>query len=107
MAEGTAEMKNNCCIILVFLMLLSAAPASGGSFFSQFIDSKDGKLDTSQWRATGTGFLTIPIIVSDPAVGYGGGLALAFFHESKNEQPGKVQILRRCGQGLNHFQPLW
>ena len=33
----------------------------------------------------GAGFLPVPIIISDPAVGYGGGLALAFMHDPEND----------------------
>ncbi len=76
--------------ITLLLTLLYCHPVSANSFFGQFIDPKDGKLDTSQWLATSTGFLPIPIFVSDPAVGYGGGLGLAFFHESKDEPPEEV-----------------
>jgi hypothetical protein len=57
------------------------------SFFDQFIDPKDGKLDASQWLAGRTGFLPVPIVISDPAVGYGAGMALAFFHDSGDEPP--------------------
>jgi hypothetical protein len=70
---------------IVLILFLTVTPASGNSFFSQFADPKDGKLDTSQWLAGKTGFLPIPILISDPAVGYGGGLGLAFFHDSKDE----------------------
>jgi hypothetical protein len=76
--------------VLLLAVMLLAAPARANDFFSQFIDPKDGKLDTSQWLATSTGFLPIPIFVSDPAVGYGGGLALAFFHDSKEEPTEEV-----------------
>ena len=55
------------------------------SFFDQFLDPKDGKLDASQWLSGRSGFLPIPLIISDPAVGYGAGLAVAFFHESEVE----------------------
>ena len=70
---------------ILTILFLTVTPASGKSFFSQFADPKDGKLDTSQWLAGKTGFLPIPILISDPAVGYGGGLGLAFFHDSKDE----------------------
>ena len=71
---------------ILLILLLAVNPASGNSFFSQFVDSRDGKLDMSQWLAGRTGFLPIPIVISDPAVGYGGGLALTFFHESKDDK---------------------
>lgn len=77
-------------VIITLILLLVAIPASGNSFFSQFVDPKDGNLDMSQWLAGRTGFLPIPIIISDPAVGYGGGLALAFFHESKDGELGEM-----------------
>jgi outer membrane protein assembly factor BamA len=34
----------------------------------------------SRWLLDHRGFLPVPIIVSDPTLGYGGGIALAFFH---------------------------
>lgn len=70
---------------IVMFLFFSVIPASGNSFFNQFIDPKDRKLDASKYLAGRTGFLPIPIIISDPAVGYGGGLVVAFFHESKDE----------------------
>ena len=43
---------------------------------------------TSEWLLTKKGFLPIPIIVTEPAVGYGGGVALAFFSQSLAEGVG-------------------
>lgn len=43
-------------------------------------DPKDGELDMSRWLLEHKGFLPVPIVISDPAVGYGGGLAAVFFH---------------------------
>lgn len=70
------------------MVLLAVTTQSvAGSFFSQFVDPKDGKLDASQWLSGRTGFLPVPLLISDPAVGYGAGLAVAFFHQSKDEEP--------------------
>ena len=80
-------MKLNHPIYLYIILSLSATSAAADSFFDQFIDPQDGQLDISQMLASKTGFLPVPIIISDPAVGYGGGLAAAFFHDSKEEQP--------------------
>jgi hypothetical protein len=74
-------------IVIMLALLLLAVPVRANDFFNQFIDPKDGRLDMSQWLAGQTGFLPIPILISDPAVGYGGGLGLLFFHESKEELP--------------------
>jgi hypothetical protein len=56
----------------------TAAGASGKSFK----DPGDKKFDLSEWLLDRKGFLPLPIIVTEPAVGYGGGLGLAFFADS-------------------------
>jgi len=53
----------------------SAAPKA-----SIFKDPQDGHFDMSRWLLDRKGFLPVPVVISDPAVGYGGGVALAFFH---------------------------
>ncbi len=66
--------------LLLFLLLLLPLPAVAVDF-SLFKDPEDGMLDVSGWLLSQTGFLPVPIVVTEPAVGYGGGLAVAFFHE--------------------------
>ena len=56
------------------------ADAPAGSLFR---DKDDGRFDMSDWLLDRHGFLPVPIIVTDPAVGYGGGVALTFFHRPK------------------------
>jgi hypothetical protein len=53
------------------------APAGDEGFFRQFFDDEDGKLDFSKFLAKG-GFIPVPIIISEPAVDGGFGLAAAF-----------------------------
>jgi hypothetical protein len=48
-------------------------------------DPQDGKLDASEWLLDKKGFLPVPIIITEPAVGYGAGVVLAFFRESIGE----------------------
>ncbi len=50
-------------------------------------DPQDGRLDASRWLLDHRGFLPVPIIITEPAIGYGGGLALAFFHRNKDATP--------------------
>jgi len=52
------------------------------TFKEMTTDQKDGKLDLSEWLGTKSGILPVPIVITEPAVGYGGGLALLFFHDS-------------------------
>jgi hypothetical protein len=45
-------------------------------------DPVDGMPDASKWLLERKGFLPVPIIITEPAIGYGGGLGLLFFRES-------------------------
>ena len=67
------------CLTILLSILLYASPASSEPFFDRFKDPKDGAFDTSEWLIERSGFLPVPIFISDPAVGYGGGMALLFF----------------------------
>jgi len=59
----------------------TAAPAPAKQSWRQLLrDPQDGKFDTSEWLLNHRGFLPVPIIITEPALGYGGGVALAFFH---------------------------
>ncbi|MET0654248.1 MAG: BamA/TamA family outer membrane protein [Pseudoxanthomonas sp.] len=59
-----------------------------------FKDPQDGKFDISEWLLDRRGFLPVPIVITEPAVGYGGGVALAFFRKPKvparNTSDGKI-----------------
>jgi hypothetical protein len=45
-------------------------PAYPQTFFDQFIDPYDDNLDASQWLLKQKGFLPVPVIITEPAVGY-------------------------------------
>ena len=51
---------------------------------SQFFDADDGQFDLSSVLEHAHGFLPIPIVVTEPAVGYGGG-AVAMFVRPREE----------------------
>jgi hypothetical protein len=46
----------------------------------------DGAFDTSHWLLNKRGFLPVPIIITEPTIGYGGGAALLWFHRSKRDK---------------------
>lgn len=82
--------------LLVVCVVVGAGTAHAQSFMSEaFIDPTDGRFDASDWLLNKRGFLPVPIIVTEPAVGYGGGAALLFFHRTaadkkrQKENPGE------------------
>jgi len=75
-------------IIFIFCILINTS-AFGSSVFEPFIDPKDGALDASNWLVDRKGFLPIPLIITEPAVGFGLGAGLLFFHDSKETKEEK------------------
>jgi len=58
------------------------------SFWSQFSDDEDGQLDLSEWLVENAyGFLPVPLIITEPAVDNGLGLAAVFFHPPDQDAP--------------------
>lgn len=57
------------------------------SFLAQLKDPEDGKFDISEYLLDNlVGFLPIPLIITEPAVENGLGIAGAFFHKPKADQ---------------------
>lgn len=65
-----------CAVALAF------AGAARADLPEKFRDPEDGSVDLSNYLLRHSGVLPVPIIVTEPAVGYGGGLALAYFSQS-------------------------
>lgn len=77
-------------VSICFLTLLHSTEESNETkeigFFdidkSLFVSEDDGRFDMSAFLSTKYGFMPMPVIVTEPAVGYGGGLNLMFLHDS-------------------------
>src|SRR4051812_29767531 len=52
---------------------------------SRFRDEDDGAIDMSNYLLRHSGVLPVPILITEPAIGYGGGFALAYFSQSFEE----------------------
>jgi hypothetical protein len=77
--------------LLATLSMLSAMPAKADGFFDAFRDPEDGAFDASEWLLDQRGFLPVPIVITEPAVGYGGGVALLFFEESMRDAASRAK----------------
>ncbi|MET0442575.1 MAG: hypothetical protein ABW071_11380 [Casimicrobiaceae bacterium] len=60
-----------------------ATAADSPGRFARFFDPQDGQLDLSALLEDPRGFLPIPLIVTEPAVGYGGGVIGMFLRPRK------------------------
>jgi len=72
---------------LALASALATTPATGhaAGWFDQLKDPDDGEFDLSDWLLDRKGFLPVPIVITEPAVGFGGGVMATFFRESIRE----------------------
>jgi hypothetical protein len=66
---------------VLLLAFQAPKPLEQQSFSELTTDDKDGRFDMSKYLLTRGAFLPVPMIITEPAVGYGGGLAAIFFHK--------------------------
>jgi len=74
--------KTSICtvIMLAAIVVVGSAEPAGAFDFTLFKDPEDGAFDLSEWLLSRGGFLPVPIVVTEPAVGAGLGVAPVFFH---------------------------
>ncbi len=59
------------------------------SFWQLLHDPSDHAIDMSRWLLQHKGALIVPIVITEPAVGNGGGAAAVFFRPAKQSQASK------------------
>jgi hypothetical protein len=72
-------------VVLAITLPVHSAYCGEGLSLGSFRDSNDGSLDLSEWLLDRKGFLPVPVIVTEPAIGYGAGLFALFFRQSIRE----------------------
>jgi len=71
-------------LLVCAIVCMAPAPAfAEDAPKAKFRDPEDGAFDLSTYLATPKRFLPIPLIVTEPAIGYGGGLAGMFIRPRK------------------------
>lgn len=101
MGENTSSVSAFVIRLFIFIyVLIGVFPNHSNLCFSQndttsikqkkkkkmsLKDPIDGAFDMSSFLISPTGFFPIPIIITEPAVGYGGGAVIAYFHNRKKQ----------------------
>jgi hypothetical protein len=67
-------------LALAMTTLTASPPAT--AIPERFNDPEDGAFDLSDYLLRHRGVLPVPIVITEPAVGYGGGVGLAYFSQS-------------------------
>jgi hypothetical protein len=76
----------NSSIAVLAISVCVSTTAYGQGQTASFRDSADGAFDASEFMLSLTGFLAVPVIITEPAVGYGGGLFGAYFHKKSTRE---------------------
>jgi len=75
------DMKKTLKLIIAFYLAVVTIVVQSASMMDGFTDPEDGMFDVSHWLAEKKGFFPVPIIITEPAVGFGLGAALVFLHD--------------------------
>lgn len=73
-------------VLAIWLAFLTSSSCYGQAILDQIGDPVDGKFDTSQWTSTNQRFLPVPIVITEPAVGFGLGGGLLYFHQGSDQE---------------------
>ncbi len=97
-------MKNRSILFLLFIVFFSANVNAQESrkLFSVFRDSLDHAIDISDFLLNKKGFLIVPTIITEPAVGYGALGAAIYFHSSYSAKKGPPSMTGVLGGGTQN-----
>jgi hypothetical protein len=87
-------------LCIVFTGWKTSAQEAGKS--SMFSDSLDKAFDISNWLLDKKGFLIVPSVITEPAVGYGLAGAAVYFHSSYSQKNGPPSMSGLLGGGTQN-----
>ena len=81
---------------------ITSSDVNSTSTFDLLVSKEDGAFDVSDYLATKYGFMPVPMIITEPAIGYGGGLTLLFLHDTlgsalKKKSPPSITGIMAAG----------
>jgi hypothetical protein len=89
-------------ILFLTIFLINAEAQDSTKKISVFTDSLDHAYDMSDWLLKKQGFLLVPVLITEPAVGYGAMAAAVIFHSSYSEKNGPPSMTGVLGGGTEN-----
>lgn len=98
------QMKPICIIVLFGLLFQTefVGAQESGKKTSMFRDSVDNAIDISNFLLNKKGFLLVPSLITEPAVGYGAMGAAVYFHSSYSSKSGPPSMSGVMGGGTQN-----
>ncbi|MDO6386859.1 BamA/TamA family outer membrane protein [Uliginosibacterium sp. 31-12] len=100
--KGVAGLIARLTVLASMMLAASGVLADEGG---RFTDPEDGRFDASEHLLKYQGVLPVPIIITEPAVGYGAGVAAVYFDESIADasQHSMAETGRRAPPNISAF----
>jgi len=73
-------------VLAAWLTFLISSSCCSQTVIDQVGDPLDGKFDTGHGTSTNQGFLPVPMVITEPAVGFGLGGGLIYFHQGGDQE---------------------
>jgi len=96
------QYKKIFLVSIIAVCFLTMSVAKAQKSVSVFRDSTDNAYDISDWLIRKEGFLIMPVIITEPAVGYGAAAAAIFFHSSYTAKSGPPSMTGVMGGGTQN-----
>jgi hypothetical protein len=94
-------MRRNSNKLLFGSSLLLISNLAAASFSDTFSDPDDGMFDASRYLSEQKfGFLPVPMLITEPAIGVGLGMAAIFFHESEEQKKQRITSAMESGKAI-------
>ncbi|GEM_PF-429103 len=94
--------KNLKPLVLLMLLLSNGALAQKNESKILFKDSLDQAFDVSDWLLNKKGFLVVPSVITEPAVGYGAAATAIYFHSSYTDKKAPPSMTGVFGMGTEN-----
>jgi len=89
-------------VLFAFILISYSGFAQKTNSKISFRDSTDHAIDMSDWLLNKKGFLFVPTIITEPAVGYGGAAAAIYFHSSYADRKAPPSMSGVFGMGTEN-----
>ncbi len=86
-------------IITLSVVFSNVSAQEAQKKISKMRDSTDHAIDISDWLGNKRGFMVMPTIITEPAVGYGAAAGVIYFHSSYTKKNGPPSMTGVVGGG--------
>jgi hypothetical protein len=100
--KQTDSLFASALVLAAWLTSVISSSCCSQTVLEQVGDPLDGKFDVGQATSTNQGFLPVPMVITEPAVGFGLGGGLLYFHQGSDQQEFVIDSNQEGGRMRPH-----